>query len=86
MGTCERRPIILKRCAVDIMKVYFKNEQKPICMEIFIHSLKYINTFLISYTKSAENLYMFYSAPRTEKYAYHWRRQTAIDYPQRERK
>jgi hypothetical protein len=27
------------------MKVYFKNEKKPICIEIFIHSLKYINIF-----------------------------------------
>jgi hypothetical protein len=28
-----------------------KNEKKPICIEIFIHSLKYINMFLILYTK-----------------------------------
>jgi hypothetical protein len=33
------------------MKVYFKNEKKPICTEIFIHILKYINIFLILYTK-----------------------------------
>jgi hypothetical protein len=24
------------RCAANIMKVYFKNEKKPICIEIFI--------------------------------------------------
>jgi hypothetical protein len=35
------------------MKVYFKNENKPICVEIFIHSLKYINILLILYTKCA---------------------------------
>jgi hypothetical protein len=40
-------------CATNIMKVYFKNEKKPICIEIFIHSLKYINIFLILYTKCA---------------------------------
>jgi hypothetical protein len=33
------------------MKVYFKNEKKPICIEIFIHSLEYINIFSILYTK-----------------------------------
>jgi hypothetical protein len=27
------------------MKVYLNNEKKPICIEIFIHSLKYINIF-----------------------------------------
>jgi hypothetical protein len=41
------------KCAANIMKVYFKNEKKPICIEIFIHSLKYINTFLILHTKCA---------------------------------
>jgi hypothetical protein len=30
-------------CAANIMKVYFKNEKKPICIEMFIHGLKYIN-------------------------------------------
>jgi hypothetical protein len=39
------------RCAANIMKVYFKNEKKPTRIEIFIHSLKYINIFLILYTK-----------------------------------
>jgi hypothetical protein len=28
-----------------------KNEKKPICIEIFINSVKYINIFLILYTK-----------------------------------
>jgi hypothetical protein len=35
------------------MKVYFKNEKNPICIEIFILSLKHINIFLILYTKCA---------------------------------
>jgi hypothetical protein len=39
------------RCAANIMKVYFKNEKKPICIEICIHSL--INIFLILYMKCA---------------------------------
>jgi uncharacterized protein YfcZ (UPF0381/DUF406 family) len=43
-------------CAVNSMKVYSKNEKKLICIEIFIHSLKYINTFLILYTKCARKL------------------------------
>jgi hypothetical protein len=51
--------MILKRrarCAVNIMKVYFKNENKPICIEIFIHRFIYINIFLILYTKWAKKL------------------------------
>jgi hypothetical protein len=59
------------RCAANIMKVYFKNEKKSICIEIFIHSLKYINIFLILYTKCSRKLYMFYSAPRTKKFEDH---------------
>jgi hypothetical protein len=35
------------------MKVYFKNEKKPICIEIFIRSLKYNNMFLILCMKCA---------------------------------
>jgi hypothetical protein len=35
-------PQEVARRATNIMKVYFKNEKKPICIEIFIHSLKYI--------------------------------------------
>jgi hypothetical protein len=42
------------------MKVCFKNEKKSICIEIyyshdfyFIHSLKYINIFLILYMECA---------------------------------
>jgi hypothetical protein len=38
-------PQEVARCAANIIKVYFKNENKPICTEIFIHSLKYINIF-----------------------------------------
>jgi hypothetical protein len=41
----------MARCAPNIIKVYFENEKKPICIEIFIHGLKYINIFLILYTK-----------------------------------
>jgi hypothetical protein len=37
----------------NIMKVYIKNEKKPICIELFIHSLKHINIFLILYMKCA---------------------------------
>jgi hypothetical protein len=43
--------VILERCAANITQMYFKNEKKPICIEICIHSLKYINIFLILYTK-----------------------------------
>jgi hypothetical protein len=28
-------PPEVARCAANIMRVYFKNEKKPICMEIF---------------------------------------------------
>jgi hypothetical protein len=55
------------RCATNIKKVYFKNEKKPICIEIFIHSLKYINIFLILYMKCTRKFYMFYSVPWTKK-------------------
>jgi hypothetical protein len=41
------------RRAANVMKVYLENEKKPICIDIFIHSLKYINIFLILYTKCA---------------------------------
>jgi hypothetical protein len=47
-------PKEVARCAANIMKVYFKNEKKPVCIEIFIHSLKHINIFLILYTKCAK--------------------------------
>jgi hypothetical protein len=53
-------PQEVARCAANIMKGYFKGEKKPICIEIFIHSYKYINIFLILYTKCA-------SSPRTKK-------------------
>jgi hypothetical protein len=35
------------------MNIYFKNEKKSICIENSIHSLKYINIFLILYIKCA---------------------------------
>jgi hypothetical protein len=35
------------------MKVCFKNDKKPIYIEIFIHNSKYIKVFLILYTKCA---------------------------------
>jgi hypothetical protein len=41
----DSQTVCRKRCAANIMKVYFKNEKKPICIEIFIHRLKYINIF-----------------------------------------
>jgi hypothetical protein len=44
------------RCAANIMKVCFKNEKKPICIEIYIHRIKYINIFLIFYAKCARKL------------------------------
>jgi hypothetical protein len=55
------------RCSANIMKVHFQNEKKPICTEIFIRSLKYINIFLILYEKCARKfVYIFYSALRTK--------------------
>jgi hypothetical protein len=55
--------VILKRCAVrcpaNIIKVYFKNENKPIYLEVFIHNLKYINIFLILCMKCARKLFRF---------------------------
>jgi hypothetical protein len=55
-------PQEVAKCTANIMKVYFENEKKPICIQIyyihdliFIHSLKYINIFLIVYTKCARN-------------------------------
>jgi hypothetical protein len=44
-------PQEVARCAANIMEVYFKNDKKPICIEMFFHSLKYINTFWILYWK-----------------------------------
>jgi hypothetical protein len=32
-GTLVRH--LVARCAMNIMKVYFKNEKKPICIEIY---------------------------------------------------
>jgi hypothetical protein len=52
-------PQEVARCAAYIMKVYFKNEKKPICIEILIRSLKYINIFLILYTKCARKCLCF---------------------------
>jgi hypothetical protein len=46
-------PQEVARCAANFIKVYFKNEKKPIRIEIFIASLKYINIFLILYKKCA---------------------------------
>jgi hypothetical protein len=46
-----------------IMKVYFKNEKKPICIEIFIRSLKYI--YFLNFVHEVR-LKMFYSAPGTK--------------------
>jgi hypothetical protein len=37
----QSNAVIVKRCAANIIKVYFKNEKKPIFIEICIHSLKY---------------------------------------------
>jgi hypothetical protein len=39
------------------MKAYFKNEKKPICIDICIHNLKYINIFLTLYTKCSRKLF-----------------------------
>jgi hypothetical protein len=39
------------------MKVHFKNEKKPICIEIFIRSLKYINIFLIFVHEVRQNFF-----------------------------
>jgi hypothetical protein len=58
-------PQEVARCAM-IMKVYFRKEKKPISIEICIHSLKYINIFLILYTKCTRKC-LFYSAPQTKK-------------------
>jgi hypothetical protein len=56
-------------CAANIMKVYFKNEKKPICIGIFIHSLKYINIFLILYTKCARKfVYVLQCAANQKKF------------------
>jgi hypothetical protein len=53
----------------------FKNEQKPICTYIFIHSLKYINIFLILYTKCARKfIYVLQCAANQESL-----RTTALD-------
>jgi hypothetical protein len=38
------------------MEVCFKNEKERICLEIFLYSLKYINIFLIFYTKYARKV------------------------------
>jgi hypothetical protein len=52
-------PQEVARCVANIMKVYFKNEKNPICIEIFIRGLKYIYIFLILYTKCARNFLCF---------------------------
>jgi hypothetical protein len=63
--------VILKRCAAN-MKLYFKNEKKPICKEIFTHSLKYINIFLILYTKCARKCLYFTVRHEPEKFENYW--------------
>jgi hypothetical protein len=60
-------PQEVARCAVNIMKVYFKNETKPICIEIFIHGLKYINIFLILYTKCARKFWYILQCAANQK-------------------
>jgi hypothetical protein len=57
----------MAKCAANIMKVYFKNYKKPICIEIFIHSLKYINIFLILYTKWARIFFIYFTVRREPK-------------------
>jgi hypothetical protein len=52
----NRAPQEVATCAANIMKAYFKNKKKPICIYIFIHSLKYINVFLFLYTKWARKV------------------------------
>jgi hypothetical protein len=55
------------RCAANIMKVRFKSENEPIYIEIFIHSLKYINIFLILYTKCARKCFLCLTVRREPK-------------------
>jgi hypothetical protein len=55
--------------AANIMKVYLKNEKKRVYIEIFIHSLKYINIFLILYKKCARKcLYVLQCATSQNKF------------------
>jgi hypothetical protein len=66
-------------CAANIMKVYFKNVNKPICMEIYIHGLKYINIILILYTKCARKFVDVLQCAANQKRL----RTTALDEPVR---
>jgi hypothetical protein len=49
------------------MKVYLKNDKKPMCIEICIHSLKYINTFLILYQCAKKFLYVLQCAANQKR-------------------
>jgi hypothetical protein len=64
-------PQEVARCAANIMKVYCKNEKKLICVEMFIHSLKYINLFLISYTKCTRKFLYFTVRRKPKKFENH---------------
>jgi hypothetical protein len=63
-------PQEVARYAANIMKAYFKNEKKPICTEIFIRNLKYINIFLILYTTCARTFLYVITVGREPKTFY----------------
>jgi hypothetical protein len=61
----------------NIMNVYFKNKKNPSCIEIFIRNLKYINIFLILYTKCARKVYVLHCAANQKKFENQGSRQSA---------
>jgi hypothetical protein len=64
-------------CAGNIKKVYFKNEKKPICIKIFIHSLKYIFNFVHEVRQKILISFIVRSEPK--KFENHCRRHSELN-------
>jgi hypothetical protein len=54
------------RCAANIMKVYFKNEKKPICIEIYVRSLKYTDIFNFVH-EVRQKIFIYFTVRREPK-------------------
>jgi hypothetical protein len=75
-----------QRRAFLLVKLYFKNEKKPICIQIFINGLKYINIFLILYTKYARKfVYVLQCAANQKSFGNHWVRALPLPEPARQK-
>jgi hypothetical protein len=66
-------------CAANIMKICFKNEKKSICIEIFIHSLKYVYRFSILYAKCTRKCLCFTVGREPKMFDNHCSTSRALD-------